>query len=188
MISNRVQTAYSADKCSDTADETVRLLHLKDRSDLEWLAKESLQRQASQRQDDGGYYYDYSASSLPVWVTEADALWLLCPGVRYITPSPSPLPRPGFRECQRAPKLCRRTMGPPFWMWHIPVGAVFKHPLILCLWVGLVGVTLTTQPTPSWPQATAAAASLHFHRSHFHICIAARSSTAKREKHFFPLG
>lgn len=45
VISNRVQAAYSADKCSDTADETVRLLHLKDWSDLERLAKESLLRQ-----------------------------------------------------------------------------------------------------------------------------------------------
>lgn len=163
-ISNRVQAAYSADKCSDTADETVRLLHLQDWSDLEWLAEESLQRK--------------NVATTGRWRV---LLWLLSLFSAYVSHggwrSVAFVPRceihhsfpepPGFRECQRA-KLCRRTMGPPFWMWHIPVGAVFKHPLILCLWVGLVGATLTTQPTPPWPRATAAAGSLHFHRSHLH--------------------
>lgn len=148
VISNRVQSSCSADKRSDTADRQTTSSRGLIRLGMTW--RRVLQRQTSRRQDDGGYYYNYSASSpLPVWVMEADALWLLCPGVRYITPSPSPLPHPGFRECYRAPKLCRRTMGPPFWMWHIPVAGVFKHPLIPCLWVGLVGVTLTPQPTPS---------------------------------------
>lgn len=92
----------------------------------------------------------------------------LCPSVRNNAPSPKPLPHRGFQECHRAPKLCQGTMGPPFWMWHIPVGAVFKHPLILCLWAALVGVSPTAQPTVSWPRATAALRSLHFHRLHLH--------------------
>lgn len=94
----------------------------------------------------------------------------LCTSVRNNAPSANPHPRCGFQECHRAPKLCQGTMEPPFRMWHISVGAVYKHPLILCLWAGLVGVSPTPQPAALRPRATAALRSLHFYRLRLHPC------------------
>lgn len=59
----------------------------------------------------------------------------LCLGVKNISPSLSPLPQRGFRECDIPPKLCRGTIGPPVWMWHIPCGTTCCfYLLFFTLW------------------------------------------------------
>lgn len=59
----------------------------------------------------------------------------LCLGVKNISPSLSPLLQRGFRECDIPPKLCRGTIGPPVWMWHISCGTTCCfYLLFFTLW------------------------------------------------------